>query len=117
MRHLSRRLSSTAWLLGATLAAACGVSTRRLGRNPAIPDTSIEVRNNTDVGLNMYKATGVALHEVFLGQVGPRRSERVKIPDAAPGDTVWLRARPIDGRPQYVRDDIVVGRHVVWKIP
>ena len=100
--------------LGATACASLGSA---LGFGGSNPDASVEIRNTADIGVNLYMMPRVGLQEVFLGQVGPKRSRRVEVPRHTPGDTVWLRARPIDGRPEYARNDIVLGRTAVWQIP
>jgi hypothetical protein len=55
--------------------------------------------------------------EVFLGQVGPGKSHTFHIRGTSLGDTISLRARPIDGREQYARDRVVLGRDATWQVP
>lgn len=96
---------------------ALGATACALGFRGSNDDASVEVRNTADIGVNLYVLHRTGLKDNFLGQVGPKHSRRIRIPGASPGDTVWLRARPIDGRPDYVRSDIVLGHKTVWQIP
>jgi hypothetical protein len=96
---------------------ACATLGSALGFGGSSHDASVEIRNTADIGVNLYMMPRAGLQEVFLGQVGPKRSRRIQVPRHTPGDTVWLRARPIDGRPEYARNDIVLGREAVWQIP
>jgi hypothetical protein len=99
------------------LLVVLGASACALGFRGSNANASVEIRNTADIGVNMYMLPRTGLQEVFLGQVGPNSTRRIRIPRASPGDTIWLRARPIDGRPEYVRNDIVLGRESVWQIP
>jgi hypothetical protein len=109
-----RRVAS---LLVVALVGILGATACAFGLRGSRADASVEIRNTADIGVNMYMLPRTGLNEVFLGQVGPKSNRRVRIPRVAAGDTVWLRARPIDGRPEYVRNDIVLGRKTVWQIP
>jgi len=104
-------------LLVVPLVVALGATACALGFRGSKDDASVEVRNTADVGVNLYVLHRTGLKDNFLGQVGPKHSRRVRIPGASPGDTVWLRATPIDGRSDYVRNDLVLGRKTVWQIP
>jgi hypothetical protein len=104
-------------LLVAALVTILSATACAFGLRGSEADASVEIRNTADIGVNMYMLPRTGLREVFLGQVGPKSSRRVRIPRAAAGDTVWLRARPIDGRPEYVRNDVVLGHESVWQIP
>jgi hypothetical protein len=98
-------------------ASACAPLGRALGFGASAGGASVEIRNTADIGVNMYMLPRTGLGEVFLGQVRPQSSRRIRIPRATVGDTVWLRARPFDGRPLLARDDLVLGRDSVWQIP
>ena len=79
----------------------------------------LEVRNNADVGANLYllPRSGIHYQPAFVGVVGPRTTRTFRIRGSAPGDTVSIRVRPVDGSPEYVRNDVVLGGVAVWQIP
>jgi len=81
------------------------------------PGPPLVVRNDARSGINVYMLAKVGAGEVFLGQVGPGTSHTFRIRGTSPGDTVWLRARRIDGREMDARDRIVLGRDATWQIP
>ena len=121
-RHVLGRLRAVTTTLAFALivalgANACATLGSALGFAGADRDATVEIRNTADIGVNLYMLPRAGLREVFLGQVGPKRSRRIRVPRHTPGDTVWLRARPIDGSPEYVRNDVVLGREAVWQIP
>lgn len=112
------RALAAALALATTLpTGACTSVGGALGFGASDPAASVEIRNTAGIGVNMYVVSRSGTGEVFLGQVGPHASQRIRIPRAAAGDRVWLRAAPIDGRPAYVREDIVLGRTAVWQLP
>jgi hypothetical protein len=101
-------------------AAACGLFKRVPNDSrDAIAGSPIEVRNGAEVGVNVYLLgrSGIHFQSVFLGQVPSRTARTFCVHGAAAGDTVWLRARPLDGRPEFARDDVVVGPGAIWSIP
>jgi hypothetical protein len=100
--------------------AACTTLRRALGfREEPAPGAALDIRNDADIAVNLYLLgrSGIHLQPAFLGWVRPRSVRRFRIEGTTPGDTVWLRARPIDGQPELARGDAVVGPGRVWRIP
>lgn len=113
-----RTAVGTALALAAVLAGGgCAVVGGSLGFGGSDPGAAVEIRNTEGIGVSMYMVSRGGMGEVFLGQVGPHASRRILIPRASPGDTIRLRAAPVDGRPAHVREHVVLGREAVWQLP
>ena len=115
-----RRRVALAVVAATTVGTACNFFKRvPSDAREAVPGPPIEIRNAARVGVDVYLLgrSNVHFQTVFLGRVPAQAARTFRVHGAAAGDTVWLRARPVDGRPEFARDDVVLGPGAVWSVP
>lgn len=120
------RGSPLAVLLGAAVVAACFSRKVQVGNPPPVPapatavarpDTgpAINVTNNLSQAVNIYAVNGET--EMLLKQVGPNNTVRIPVTSIAPGTSVTLRARTVDGTRTLERPNVVIGGTFDWRLP
>lgn len=81
---------------------------------PVKPAT-FRVTNNLTQPVNVYVTS--AGTDVLAGQVAPNSTQMLTVPGVAPGSTVSLKARTVDGTRSYSRDDVVLTSSFTWEVP
>lgn len=83
------------------------------------PAPTLEVRNRGVLGVNVELVAGPGVHfqTMFLGRVDAGNSRVFEIRGATMGDSVWVRAKPIDGSAAFEQRDVVLRPGVVWEVP
>ena len=112
------RLASTGVLL-ATVAAlpAGGPRQVQVTTGEAAPaESSVEFTNTLGQAVNLYARVASGA-ELFLRQVPANSTQSVPVRGVSAGTSVTLRAAPVDGSVSYSRENVVLGRGVVWRVP
>jgi hypothetical protein len=100
--------------------AAWGCGPRRVDvrtGEPTTAESTIEFTNTLGQAVNVYVRPNSGAGEIFLRQVPAGASETIPVRGVAPGTSVRLRATPVSGNPNYERDNVVLGRGYVWRVP
>jgi len=86
----------------------------RTGPQPTA-DAAIHLTNNLSQAVNVYVVSGG--NDIFLKQVGSNTAERIPVQGIAAGATVLLRARTVDGRSTYTKDNVMLSSMYEWRLP
>ena len=77
---------------------------------------SLRVTNSLAQAVNVYVVTEG--REAFVGQVAANSTQLLTVQGVAAGSTVQLRAREVDGRRTYDRNDVALSAGVFeWRVP
>ena len=99
--------------------AACTGRQVEVGTGPAAASTEaapvLRVTNSLGQAVNVYVVTGGA--EMFVGQVGAQATQQLTVRGVASGAAVALRARQVDGRNVFERDNVVLTGVYEWRVP
>jgi hypothetical protein len=79
-------------------------------------ENSVEFTNTLAQAVNLYARVSTGA-ELFLRQVPANSTQTVPVRGVAAGTSVTLRAAPVDGSVSYSRENVVLGRGVVWRVP
>ena len=110
------------FLAGALLASvaavpACGPRQVQVTTGEAAPsESSVEFTNTLSQAVNLYARVASGA-ELFLRQVPANSTQSVPVRGVSAGTSVTLRAAPVDGSVSYSRENVVLGRGVVWRVP
>ena len=115
-----RKLAPLATLALLALAPACTGRQVEVRTGPEAPATqgsvSVRVTNSLTQAVNVYVVTGGV--ETFVTQVPAQGSQTAAVQGVAPGATVTLRARQVDGSRTYERANVVLTSGVFdWRVP
>ena len=104
------------------LALAVGACTGRqveVGTGPAAATTEaapqLRVTNSLPQAVNVYVVTMGG--ELFVGQVGANATQQLAVQGVATASSVTLRARQVDGRNVYERENVVLSGTYEWRVP
>lgn len=77
---------------------------------------TLRVANTLAQAVNVYVVSGG--NEIFVRQVAARSTAESPVRGVTPGSSVTLRARQVDGRQVYERDNVVLDAGVFeWRVP
>jgi hypothetical protein len=101
-----------------TVVSGCGPRQVVVGTGAAATAAapSFEFTNNLAQGVNVY-LRGPDGAEVFLRQVAGRTTESVAVRGVREGTAVRLRVAPVDGAPNIVRENVIVGPGTTVRVP
>jgi hypothetical protein len=113
-----RRIATLALL---ALAAACTGRQVEVGTGPetaaaAEGSVSVRVSNSLAQAVNVYVVTNG--QEAFVGQVAAQSTQLLTVRGVAAGTTATLRAREVDGRRTYERENVSLAAGTLdWRVP
>ena len=117
VRRLARLASTGVLLATAALLPACGPRQVQVTTGEAsAAESSVEFTNTLGQAVNLY-ARVASGSELFLRQVPANSTQSVPVRGVSAGTSVTLRAAPVDGSVSYSRENVVLGRGVVWRVP
>ena len=100
------------------LLAACAGRPVEVSTGPESTQASVALRvtNSLAQPVNVYVVANGT--ELFVRQVSASATEQFAVQGVAPGSTVTLRARQVDGRQVYERAGVVLqGGVIEWRVP
>ena len=117
VRRLARLTITGVLLATASTLVACGPRQVQVTTGEAAAsESSVEFTNTLAQAVNLYARVASGA-ELFLRQVPANSTQSVPVRGVAAGTSVTLRAAPVDGSVSYSRENVVLGRGVVWRVP